>query len=170
MLPFPIASFFTPRVIIALLSVVVLTALLWKAYNSGYQNGSFAIQVKFDQYILVQQEAALQARVEAESRERDLAAQMTRLEQVAKNERAGIVERYESVIAGLRDRPVRPASNPDNRVSETSSATTNCTGAELARGDATFLAGYAADAARLGTALEQCITAYQSVQNLVESQ
>ena len=63
------------------------------------------------------------------------------------------------LAASLRDRPVARAATPTEA---NSSAGVGCTGAQLARGDAEFLVGFATDAARLSAALQQCRVAYEA--------
>jgi hypothetical protein len=66
-----------------------------------------------------------------------------------------------SAIAGLRDRPTRPdVPNP-------TSSGTGCTGAQLFRGDAEFLAGEAARADRLQVRLDACYSAYDKAREAV---
>lgn len=67
------------------------------------------------------------------------------------------------VVASLRNRPERTRSNDNPEVPGTTASCTGTTGAELARGDAEFLAGYAADAAKLEAALTQCEAAYNAL-------
>jgi hypothetical protein len=63
----------------------------------------------------------------------------------------------------LRNRPERPAEG--STVSSTASACSAATGAQLAKGDAEFLAGYSADAASLKAALDQCVKQYESLRH-----
>lgn len=70
--------------------------------------------------------------------------------------------KYNLAVTELRTRQARRSG------SEVSKATGTCAGAsgsELARGDAEFLAGLAADAAKLNAALNQCEAAYNSLRN-----
>lgn len=75
---------------------------------------------------------------------------------------AAVNRELAATLERLRNRPER---NTPSR-SEVSSAPSACagsTGAELARGDAEFLGRYAADAARLDAALEQCVAQYNAL-------
>ena len=169
-MPLPLAfiSFLTPKVLLTLGVVAVLSFVGWKTYSSGYTNGSAMIQIRFDQYILVHQEAAMEAKITAEARERVLTSEIVRIERVAKNEKSGIIGRYESALAELRERPERPDPRGNIGVSETATSPTGCSGAGLAKGDAEFLAGYSADAAKLKSALQQCLSVYSSTRDLVK--
>ena len=167
-LPLALVSFLTPKVLLTLGVVAVLGFVGWKTYSSGYMNGSSAVQIRFDQYIIVLQEAAVKAQATAEARERVLTTEIVRIERVARNEKNGIIGRYESALTELRERPERPASRGNSGVLETASSPTGCSGAGLAKGDAEFLARYSADAAKLEVALQQCLSVYSSTRDLVE--
>ncbi len=72
---------------------------------------------------------------------------------------AAVNNRYSSAVTRLRIRPERPRS----AVPQAPSTCFGLSGAELARGDGEFLAGYAADAARVEAALKQCAAQYNSI-------
>jgi len=75
-----------------------------------------------------------------------------------------ISSRLAATLNSLRDRPERPASGlPQN-----STVGGVCTGAGLARPDGEFLAGYAADAARLQSAYETCVRSYNAARKALE--
>ena len=59
---------------------------------------------------------------------------------------------------------VEEAVNGNATVSEITTTNCVCTGAQLARRDAEFLARYAADAERLAKAYNTCKAAYEAVQ------
>jgi len=73
-----------------------------------------------------------------------------------------IRDQYERTIAGLRERPARSPELP-----AAAGTCAGVSGAELARGDAEFLAGYAADAARLQAAVKQCEAAYDAARRSI---
>lgn len=86
-----------------------------------------------------------------------------KLQEEKKREIANINARHAAVISSLRNRPERaPDFKPS--VPETPSACTGVSGAELARGDGEFLAGYSADAAKLAKALKQCEQQYNETE------
>jgi hypothetical protein len=95
-----------------------------------------------------QREQALQALVDKQRRAHD--AEVKR-----------VVREYSALVDGLRDRPEARAG--DGGVPEGAVAGAGCTGQGLSRPDATFLAGFAADAARTQAALDACRTAYDSL-------
>lgn len=148
---------------------IAFAVFSWKAYNLGVAHGSNSVQTVFDQYVLQQQEALIEVKVLAETRERGLVDTIHRIKKEADFEKQDLVSEYELVIDELRSRPSARASTDSDGVSETPSSDLGCTGAGLAQPDAAFLAGYARDAATLRIALDQCVSAYEKViQSLVK--
>jgi hypothetical protein len=100
---------------------------------------------------------------EAIARDKEQGWQNT-AEQITRDKNAQIAattRRLNNAIAGLRTRPERPTT--PSELPTTTSSCFGLSGAELARGDGEFLAGYAADAARLEAALKQCEAQYNSI-------
>jgi len=62
----------------------------------------------------------------------------------------------------LRNRPDR-SSAPSGAMSSTSCTCSGATGAQLAKGDGEFLAGYSTDVARLQAEFHQCVRQYEKV-------
>jgi len=113
-----------------------------------------------DKEIAVMQAAYNQHRADAEenARIKEQGWQST-AEQITRDKNAQIAtttRRLNNTIAGLRTRSERPTGE----MPTTPGACFGLSGAQLARGDGEFLAGYAADAARLEAALEQCEAQY----------
>ena len=156
MLPFDL------RLIGAAAVVLVLSWSHWTAYSRGYDNGAADVTAKFDAYKVQQHEAALKAEAVARAKEQELQAVVDQIRKENTDEIARVTAKYESLVAGLRNRPERPKPASGGGVSKAPSPPVGCTGAELARGDAAFLAGYARDAARLDAALKQCAAAYKA--------
>lgn len=137
------------------------------AYGVGHWRGDSAGQA----YVRQQwdQEKAKQMAEYAENmrlaREKEQALQQSadRLREEKDRELKKIADSNRILLSSLRDRPERPSQG-----SAVSSATSTCvgaTGAQLARGDSEFLAGYAADAARLKAALDQCVKQYETLRH-----
>ena len=106
---------------------------------------------------------------QAEQKYREQEVQTTRMLADAQEKRneeiRRINARHATTVNSLRNRPER-VSHTYSPVAEVPSTPTTCdgaTGAQLARGDAEFLAGYAADAARLEAAVNQCEAAYNAL-------
>lgn len=102
---------------------------------------------------------------EAANREKERSYQVSLAQAQEKRnvEVARINSNHAAVVDSLRKRPERIVTVTRSEVSGTPAACTGTTGAELARGDAEFLAGYSADAAKLETALNQCEAAYNAL-------
>jgi hypothetical protein len=135
------------------------------AYGAGHWRGDSAGQAYVRQ--LWDQEKAKQMAEYAENmrlaREKEQALQQgaDKLREEKDREIRNVNARAAALANSLRDRPERPAEG--SAVSSTSGACSGATGAQLARGDGEFLAGYAADAARLKAALDQCVKQYETL-------
>jgi hypothetical protein len=73
-----------------------------------------------------------------------------------------ITRRYNDAIDSLQHRPTERATS-DSGLPEGAPTGVGCTGAGLARPDASFLTGYAAEAAKLQSALNSCKSQYDAV-------
>jgi hypothetical protein len=137
------------------------------AYGVGHWQGDEAGQAKVQAQW--DKEKAKQMAEYAENmrlaREKEQALQLgaDNLRQEKDREIRNINARSIALANSLRDRPDRPAEG--SPVSSTSSACSAATGAQLAKGDAEFLAGYSADAASLKAALDQCVKQYESLRH-----
>ena len=137
------------------------------AYGTGHWQGDTAgqakVQAKWDR------EKAKQMAEYAENmrlaREKEQALQLgaDNLRQEKDREIRNINARATALSNSLRNRPERPAEG--SAVSSTAGACSGATGAQLAKGDAEFLAGYSADAASLKAALDQCVKQYESLRH-----
>ena len=135
------------------------------AYGTGHWQGDTAGQAKVQQQW--DKEKAKQMAEYAENmrlaREKEQALQQgaDNLRQEKDRELKKVADTNRLLLNSLRDRPERPTQG--STVSSTTSACSGATGAQLARGDGEFLAGYAADAARLKAALDQCVKQYETL-------
>lgn len=148
---------------------VILAALVfvsWKIYNAGYKTGKAEVQQAWDAEKIRLTNEYADAQTRAREKERALQARVDNIRKERAREIADITRRHDVIVAGLRDRAAERAATPSG-VPESTSAGVGCTGAGLARPDAEFLAGYAADAARLQSAFSACQTAYDSARRKV---
>ena len=99
----------------------------------------------------------------ARDREAQFTDKLAKVQERRNAEVADINRKHTAVVTSLRQRPERISVT--YQVPGASTACVGTTGAELARGDAEFLAGYAADAAKLEAALSQCEAAYNELRN-----
>jgi hypothetical protein len=137
------------------------------AYGAGHWQGDDAgqakVQAKWDK------EKAKQMAEYAEnmrlSREKEQALQQgaNNLREEKDRELKKVADTNRILLGSLRNRPERPAEG--STVSNTAGACSGATGAQLAKGDAEFLAGYSADAASLKAALDQCVKQYETLRH-----
>ncbi len=75
--------------------------------------------------------------------------------------------RNTALLNSLRDRPERPK---DGGVPESARACSAASGAELARGDGEFLAGYSADAIKLQKQFDHCVAQYNQIKKILNKE
>lgn len=148
-----IAGFSLRTLALGVVAAGLITSHLY-AYRQGEKRveGRWAIQKAKDTLALDQ---AKKAALEAQNALQQRIDTIT----VEKNREIRALERQrDALFDSVRNRPERATpTNPG------APACTGCTGQGLARGDAEFLIGYAADAAKLAAALNQCKKAYDEV-------
>lgn len=151
----------TGRVAGVLIILALITLGAWRIHADGYQRGQADAQLEFDKKERRMLEEHADELAKARDKERTLQDNIDQIQQEKAREVARLSANVDHLYSQLRKRPER-TSNPSG-VPEGASPGAGCTGQGLARPDAEFLAGYAADAARLQLALNQCEAAYQSV-------
>jgi len=132
-------------------------------YYKGNNAGKAEIQQAWDREKAEQYAAYAKGQEEARRREQEMQAAADKLRREKDAEIKNINARAVALSNSLRDRQERPTQN--GSVSDPARSCTGATGKELARPDGEFLAGYAADAARLQAALDQCVKQYNAVRN-----
>ena len=143
-------------------------ALVWAIHRDGYDRGASDVQARWDQQAIEQLQAHAQALKTARDKEQTLATQLAHLQRKAAHENTRHAAQLRDLLSQLRQRPERaPEARADTDVARTAAG---CTGAQLARPDAHFLARYAADANRLQSALEQCQAAYESARQTLNGE
>jgi hypothetical protein len=148
-----------PWVILAF--VLAIGAAAGGGYYQGNTAGRAVIQQAWDKEKAEQYAAYAKGQEEARKREQEMQQAADRLRREKDAEIRDINARTIALSNSLRDRQERPASN--NSVSGVTRSCAGASGAELARRDGEFLAGYSADAARLQAALDQCVKQYNAV-------
>ena len=131
----------------------------------GHKLGKAEVQQAWDKEKAEQYAAYAKAQEEARKKEQELQAQADQLRKESYEQIRDINARATALSNSLRDRQERPASN--GSVSGTARSCAGASGAELAKGDGEFLAGYSADAARLQAALDQCVKQYNAARQKV---
>jgi hypothetical protein len=133
--------------------------------STGLKQGRSEIQQKWDQENarLMEEHSARIAETLRREQELHIEAENARLE---KNRALREVNaRAVAVTNLLRNRPER--SSPTSPVSGAACTCSGTTGAQLAKGDGEFLAGYSADAAKLQAEFDQCLRQYTKVRNSI---
>jgi len=130
-------------------------------YKQGDTHGKAVIQQAWDKEKADQYAEYAKGQAAARQREQELQEAADKLRRDKDAEIRNINARAAALSNSLRNRKERtPATGS---LPDTTRSCSGATGAELARGDGEFLAGYAADAARLQTALDQCVKQYEAV-------
>jgi len=111
------------------------------------------------------EKAARDAETKFREQEQRLVNSAAQAQEKRNVEVAAVNRKLNAALGELRTRPERTITAPGSKVPGTPTACAGTTGAELARGDAGFLAGYAADAAKLEAELTKCETAYNALRN-----
>jgi hypothetical protein len=133
-------------------------------YVKGSAAGKAEVQAQWDQEKAKLAEEYAKAQAVAREKEQQLQAQADKLREESYEQIKDINARSDRLIDSLRKRPERPAT-PAGAVSSTASSCSGASGAELDRANGEFLARYAADAARLQSALDTCVRQYEAVRN-----
>jgi len=137
------------------------------AYGAGHWQGDDAgqakVQAKWDREKAKQMAEYAENMRLAREKEQALQQGANNLREEKDRELKKVADTNRILLGSLRNRPERPAEG--SAVSSTASACSGATGAQLAKGDAEFLAGYSADAASLKAALDQCVKQYESLRH-----
>lgn len=141
--------------------VLAIGAAAGGGYYKGNSAGRAEVQQAWDKEKAEQYAAYAKGQEEARKREQEMQQAADRLRREKDAEIRDINARTIALSNSLRDRQERPASN--NSVSGAPRSCAGASGAELAKGDGEFLAGYSADAAKLAKALELCTAQYEAV-------
>ena len=151
-----------------LVGAVIAVAVAGGAgYVKGSAHGKMVVQAEWDAERIRQQEAYAKAQAAAREKEQQLQAEADQLREETSVKLQEANDRAASLSNRLRDRKERPATVTGS-VSGAAQSCSGASGAELARGDGEFLVRYAADAARLQAALDQCVKQYNVVRQTVK--
>ena len=137
------------------------------AYGTGHWQGDTAgqakVQAQWDREKAKQMAEYAENMRLAREKEQALQQGANNLREEKDRELKKVADTNRILLGSLRNRPERPAEG--SAVSSAASACSGATGAQLAKGDAEFLAGYSADAASLKAALDQCVKQYESLRH-----
>ena len=137
------------------------------AYGAGHWQGDDAgqakVQAQWDREKAKQMAEYAENMRLAREKEQALQQGANNLREEKDRELKKVADTNRILLGSLRNRPERPAEG--SAVSSAAGACSGATGAQLAKGDAEFLAGYSADAASLKAALDQCVKQYESLRH-----
>jgi len=144
----------SPRLWLALAIAAVIAGILAFAYHLG----GLSVQHKWDEERIEQERARAELEMKSRQREQALVVLMETQRKEKAREVKSILDQHDALVRSLLSRPDRPSGD----ATTVTPACSGQTGEALARPDAEFLAGYAADAARLNASLNQCEAAYNA--------
>jgi hypothetical protein len=133
---------------------------MWQSYRMGERYGQAGVQRQWSAEQLLQANQQINAEQSARTNELQLQQRIDQLQKENRYAQDKITRRYAVDAQRLLERPERADAATSARATPAGTCAGQ-SGAGLARGDAAFLAGYAADAARLAAALELCVVAYE---------
>lgn len=145
--------------------VIAVIGAAGAGYYQGNEAGQAKVQQAWDKERAAQEAAYAQAQAAAREKEQQLQTSADRIRQEKDREIRNLNARATALSNSLRDRPERPAAVASTvpGTASTGPAVAVCTGAELPRPDAEFLAGEAARADEIRAALKQCYAQYESL-------
>ena len=139
------------------LRLIGIVAASVAIFLSGWWINGWRWEAKYEALQKEYAEAVVKAQQEVRRKEMELQIQVDQIRREQANEERRIINRYQSAIDGLRNRPTGRSTAP-----AAPSTGEGSTGAQLARGDSEFLTGYAADAEKLRLAYEECRAQYEA--------
>ena len=152
-------AFFNPWVLLTF--VLAIGAAAGGGYYKGNIAGKAEVRAEWAQEKAEQYAEYAKGQEAARAREQEMQQAADKLRREKDAQIRDINARATALSNSLRDRQERPAK--DGAMSGTARSCVGASGAELAKGDGEFLAGYSADAARLQAALDQCVKQYNAV-------
>jgi len=159
-----VTAFFNPWVLLTF--VLAIGAAAGGGYYKGNSAGKAEVQAEWAKEKAEQYAEYAKGQEAARAREQEMQAEADKLRREKDAQIREINARATALSNSLRDRKERPAES--GAVSGVTRSCGGASGAELARRDGEFLAGYSADAARLQAALDQCVKQYNAVRQSVK--
>lgn len=157
-----------PKLWIALAVAVALSVGTWRVHSAGKASGRSEVQAKFDAYRLTVEKAQAETQAETLRKEADLIAKAHAEKRKSDEAHHRTRVALDTALHSLRNRPERPGDPavpaPAAPGADPAPTDTACTGRDLYRPDAEFLARLFADTETLSTALMSCRAQYESAQ------
>ncbi len=152
-------------IIIVVIVLVVGFLSGWQTQGWRLRNEIATIQAKHKEDLATIEKTARIAEAGYREKERAYQLSIAQAQEKRNVEVATVNRKLNTALVELRRRPERTVTATRSEVPNAPTACAGTTGTELARGDAEFLAGYAADAARLEAELNKCEAAYNALRN-----
>ena len=144
--------------------VIAIGAAAGGGYYTGREDGKAVVQQAWDKEKAEQYAEYAKGQELARQKEQDLQASADKLRREKDAEIRNINARATALANSLRERPQRSTeADSSANTAGAGQAGPRCTGAELPREDAEFLAGEASRADSLRAALQQCVAQYEAV-------
>ena len=145
------------------LKLVTLGVTLVIGFTAGWTINGWRLHSKIAALEASYAQAVAEAYKRTQEAQNRLSTQSEASRKAHQNEIKSIRSQYERTINSLRDRPDRRADLP-----AVAASCAGVSGKELSSRDGEFLAGFAADAAQLQSALKQCETQYNAARDALK--
>jgi len=152
------------RAILSLIVLAAMAAACWGIYSAGSRAGADAVRQEWGRETASRALRTAEKVMEYREKERAMAADAARERRKRDAEEKRIAAVHSAELDGLRNRPELRAHDRPGEAADPASTGVGCTGSGLARGDAAFLTGYAADVARLAAEFRRCASGYDSAE------
>jgi hypothetical protein len=144
------------------LKTVIIGVTLVTGFVTGWVTNGWRLEARIAYLKESYAKSYAEALETARNREKALVKQTEQIRRTKDAQIKTIDARLASALNSLRERP------QDRLLPTDPAPSVGCTGAQLANPDGEFLARYAADAARLQSAYQACVGAYDAARKSVE--
>lgn len=158
------------QAIAATLAASALVAAYWGIYNAGSKAGAATVKQQWDRDTANRAMRTAEQTMKHRQTERALQAHAAEQRKQKNAEINHIAAVHAAELDRLHNRPNMRATDRPGEPANPAQNGVGCTGAGLAKPDAEFLVGYAADAARLAAELKRCTTAYDAAEQALSAQ
>lgn len=144
------------------LKTVIIGVTLVTGFVTGWMTNGWRLEARIASLEASYAKAYAESIEAARAKEKTFTLEIERMRRTKDAQIKTIDARLADALNSLRERP-------EGRLLPTDPApSAGCTGAQLARGDSEFLARYSADAARLQSAYQACVGAYNAARKALE--
>lgn len=155
--------------IVATMAASALVAAYWGIYTAGSKAGAATVKQEWDRDTASRAMRTAEQTMKHRQTERALIDNAAQQQRARNEQNKRIAADHAAELDSLRNRPDKRASDRPGEAANPAADGVGCTGAGLAKSDAAFLAGYAADAARLATEFKRCTAAYSAAERALSA-